>query len=72
MKSLPGKITYHAVYDESIIDALAVARANGFAGIQASEAVGNTTTGRALLQSQVWRRIGHGRRVASQRVRWMV
>lgn len=35
-KDILSRVTYHAVYDDSILDALAFARANGFAGIQAA------------------------------------
>jgi sugar phosphate isomerase/epimerase len=34
MEDILRKISYHAVYDESILDALRFAKANGFAGIQ--------------------------------------
>lgn len=34
MKNILDKVTYHAVYDDSIVDALRYAKANGFAGIQ--------------------------------------
>ena len=34
MKEILSKVSYHAVYDESIIDALAFAGSHGFAGIQ--------------------------------------
>lgn len=34
MNSILSKTTYHAVYDESIMDALRYARNNGFAGVQ--------------------------------------
>jgi len=34
MKDILGKVTYHAVYDHSIVDALQFAKANGFAGVQ--------------------------------------
>lgn len=36
LKDILGRVTYHAVYDDSILDALEFARANGFAGIQAA------------------------------------
>ena len=36
MNDILSRVTYHAVYDDSILDALAFARANGFAGIQAA------------------------------------
>jgi len=34
MQAILNKVTYHAVYDESIMDALRFARTNGFAGVQ--------------------------------------
>ena len=34
VQSILGKVSYHAVYDDSIMDALQFARANGFAGVQ--------------------------------------
>ena len=34
MKAILDKVTYHAVYDDSIVDALRYARGHGFAGIQ--------------------------------------
>jgi sugar phosphate isomerase/epimerase len=34
LRAILDKVTYHAVYDASILDALAYARARGFAGVQ--------------------------------------
>jgi sugar phosphate isomerase/epimerase len=34
MRSVLDRVSYHAVYDDSVLDALEFARANGFAGVQ--------------------------------------
>ncbi len=34
MRRILDKLSYHAVYDASILDALEFARAHGFAGVQ--------------------------------------
>jgi hypothetical protein len=34
MEGILSKVSYHAVYDDSILEALRFAKANGFAGVQ--------------------------------------
>lgn len=47
-----SKVTYHAVYDDSIMDALAYARTHGFAGVQVAVEVPHLNPARYLIEER--------------------